>query len=437
MEQPQLTSRVVDLFLDLCAIPSPPGQERAVADRITRELDAIGLEWDEDGCGPAIGSTAGNVLCRLPGNVEGVPIFLCAHFDTVPLDGDLEPVLDDGIVRNAGGTILGADDKSALAVMVEAARRIVEEGRPHAGVELLFTPMEEIGLVGANAFDATRLQARVGYVYDQAAPIGDVVVGSPTAQELELTFVGRAAHAGMYPEEGRSAVLAAARAIVDMPLGRIDEVTSANVGLVRGGTARNVVPERCSLEAEVRSHDDARVTEVVQQIVDAAAFAASLSECSLETRVEQKYRGYRFRDDDLPVRLAVEALAHAGYAARLGLSGGAADANVFNARGLQCVNLAVRADRDRGPRAHGRRHARARRRRPRGRLGSLSGKWIRAACRRHAPRCGVLSRANMSAYWRSLRPCIAARAACHPSRPLSGQAPNASRAALGQRDGGR
>jgi tripeptide aminopeptidase len=341
VEQPQLTSRVVDLFLELCAIPSPPGQERAVADRIIRELDAIGLGWDEDGCGPAIGSTAGNVLCRLPGDVDGgVPIFLCAHFDTVPLDGALEPVLDDGTVRNAGGTILGADDKSALAVMVEAARRIIEEGRPHAGVELLFTPMEEIGLVGANAFDATRLEARVGYVYDQAAPIGDVVVGSPTAQELELTFVGRAAHAGMYPEEGRSAVLAAARAIVDMPLGRIDELTSANVGLVRGGTARNVVPERCSLEAEVRSHDDARVSEVVQQIVDAAAFAASVSECSLETRIEQKYPGYRFRHDDLPVRLAVEALAQAGYAARLGLSGGAADANVFNARGLQCVNLA-------------------------------------------------------------------------------------------------
>ena len=341
VEQPQLTSRVVDLFLELCAIPSPPGQERAVADRILRELDAIGLEWDEDGCATAIGSTAGNVLCRVPGNVGGgVPIFLCAHFDTVPLDGDLEPVLHDGIVRNAGGTILGADDKSALAVMVEAARRIVEDERPHAGVELLFTPMEEIGLVGANAFDATRLEARVGYVYDQAAPIGDVVVGSPTAQELELTFVGRAAHAGMYPEDGRSAVLAAARAIVDMPLGRIDEVTSANVGLVRGGTARNVVPERCTLEAEVRSHDDARVSEVVQQIVDAAAFAASVSECSLETRVEPKYRGYRFREDDLAVRLAVEALAQTGYTARLGLSGGAADANVFNARGLQCVNLA-------------------------------------------------------------------------------------------------
>ena len=342
MEQPQLRSRVVDLFLELCAIPSPPGEERAVADRVTRELGAIGLEWDEDDCGPTIGSTAGNVLCRLPRKSDaGTPIFLCAHFDTVPLAGDLEPVVgEDGIVRNVGGTILGADNKSALAVMIEAARRIVEEGRPHAGVELLFTPMEEIGLVGADAFDAERLEARIGYVYDQAAPIGDVVTGSPTAQELELTFVGRAAHAGMYPEEGRSAIVAAARAIADMPLGRIDEVTSANVGLVRGGTARNVVAERCTLEAEVRSHDDGRVTEVVQQIVDAAAFAASVSDCTLETRVEPKYRGYRFRDDDVAVRLAVDALARNGFGARLGLSGGAADANVFNARGLRCVNLA-------------------------------------------------------------------------------------------------
>ena len=341
MEQPQLSTRVADLFLELCAIPSPPGEERAVADRVTRELDAIGLEWDEDASGPVIGSTAGNVLCRLPGRRDGgVPIFLCAHFDTVPLDGTLEPVVDDGVVRNAGGTILGADDKSALAVMLEAARRIVEDARPHAGVELLFTPMEEIGLVGADAFDVSRLDARVGYVYDQAAPIGDVVVGSPTAQELELTFVGRAAHAGMYPEDGRSAIVAAARAIADMPLGRIDELTTANVGLVRGGTARNVVAERCTLEAEVRSHDEARVTEVVQQILDAAAFAASTSECSLETRLEPKYRGYRFRSDDVAVRLAVDALGRAGFQPRLGLSGGAADANVFNARGLQCVNLA-------------------------------------------------------------------------------------------------
>jgi tripeptide aminopeptidase len=125
-----------------------------------------------------------------------------------------------------------------------------------------------------------------------------------------------------------------------MPHGRIDEMTTVNVGRIRGGTARNVVPERCTVDAEVRSHDDDRVTEVLQQLVDAAAFAASTSDCSLETRIEPKYRGYRFRDDDLPVRLAVDALGRAGFEPRLGLSGGAADANVFNARGLECVNLA-------------------------------------------------------------------------------------------------
>jgi tripeptide aminopeptidase len=342
VEQPQLRSPLTDFFLELCAIPSPTGQERAVADRVTRELDAIGLAWDEDDCGPEIGSTAGNVLCRLPGrSEEGVPIFLCAHFDTVPVTGELQPIVgEDEVVRNTGGAILGADNKSALVVMIEAARRIAQEKRPHAGVELLFTPMEEIGLIGASAFDIGRLEAQLGYVYDQAAPIGDVITGSPTAQELQLTFVGRAAHAGMYPEEGRSAIVAAARAITDMPGGRLDELTTVNVGVIRGGTARNVVPERCTIQAEVRSHRDARVTEVVQQLVDAAAFAASLSECTLETRIDPKYQGYRFRDDDPAISLAVDALARAGFAPRLGLSGGAADANVFNARGLPCVNLA-------------------------------------------------------------------------------------------------
>jgi tripeptide aminopeptidase len=332
---------LLDLFLELCATPSPPGEERAVADRVCAELDAIGLAWDEDDTAPRTGSTMGNILCRLPPTADrGLPIFLCAHLDTVPLDGALEPVVEDGVVRNAGGTILGADNKSAVAVMVEAARRIVEDGRPHAGVELLFTPMEEIGLIGAAAFDVDRLSARIGYVYDQAAPIGEVVTGSPSAQELVLSFVGRASHAGMYPEDGRSAITAAARAIADMPLGRIDASTTANVGLIRGGTARNVVPERCVLEAEVRSHDATRVPAVVQEILDAAGFAASTSDCTLETLVEPKYRGYRFRDDDQAVRLAVEGLRRAGVTASLALSGGAADANVFNERGLSCVNLA-------------------------------------------------------------------------------------------------
>ena len=340
MQRP-LTSALVDLFLELCAIPSPPGDERRVADRVARELDRLGLDWWEDDAALRLGSSTGNLVCRIPATVDdGLPLLFCAHLDTVPVDGALEPVIDEGVVRNVGGTILGADNKAAVVAMVEAARRVVSEGRPHGGIELVFTPKEEIGLLGATELDVSRLRARVGFVYDQAAPIGEVVVGAPSAQELVLRFHGRASHAGMYPEEGRSAIVAAARAIVDMPLGRIDERTSANVGLVHGGSARNIVPEWCELQAEVRSHDHGRVGEVVQQLVDAAAYAAAVSDCTLETAIEPKYRGYRLRPDSPAVRLASEGLRRAGFEPRLALSGGAADANVFNERGLPCANLA-------------------------------------------------------------------------------------------------
>jgi tripeptide aminopeptidase len=323
-------------------LPTPPGSERAAADLVTAYLRDLGLAVDEDDVGPAIGSDTGNLYCRLEADgVAGTPIFLCAHLDTVPPQGPIEPTVgEDGIVRNAAGTILGADDKSAVAVMLEAAARIVHEGRRHAGVELLFTPKEEVGLVGAKAFDHTRLAAELGYVYDQAAPIGEIILGAPTGRSLTIRFHGRAAHAGMYPEDGRSAVAAAARAIADMRLGRIDEETSANVGVVQGGTARNIVPEWCTVEAEVRSHDEAKVDELVKEMLEACTFAASLGEVEVEVTLEESYRGYRFRRSDPVVRLAATALERSGFEPSYALSGGGADANVFNERGLPCLNLA-------------------------------------------------------------------------------------------------
>lgn len=328
------------LFLELCAIPSPPGDERVVADRVTAYLRELGLEVDEDGAGAAIGSNTGNLFCRLPGRAEGgTPFFLCAHLDTVPPQGPLEPVVEEGVVRNMGGTILGADNKAAVVAMLEAARRIVGEGRAHAGVELVFTPKEEVGLLGAGAFDQTRLEAELGYVYDQGAPIGGIVLGAPYGRTITARFHGRAAHSGMHPEEGRSAVAAASRAIADLRLGRIDEETTANVGLISGGTARNIVPEWCTLEAEARSHDERKLADVVQEMLDTFGFAASLGDCTVETEVGETYAGYRLHGDERVVRLAEEALGRCGYTARRALSGGGADANVFNARGLPCLNL--------------------------------------------------------------------------------------------------
>jgi tripeptide aminopeptidase len=332
-------SEAVDLFLELAAIPSPPGEERGVADVLLRYLRGLGLEPDEDDCGPRIGSTAGNVYARIEPTAEGTPVFLCAHMDTVPPDGNLEPVVEDGVVRNSGGTILGGDNKAAITAMLEGVRRVLVENLPHAGIELVFTPKEEVGLVGANAFDHDRLRAQVGYVYDQEGAMGEVVLGAPWSRALEVRFHGRSAHAGMAPEEGRSAIQAAAKAIADLRLGRVDELTTSNVGTISGGTAGNVIPEWCTFLAEARCHDEAKLGDFVQEMLDAFSFAATETDCEVETTIRKSYDGYRLKRDEPAVALAAAAFARCGFEPRYGLSGGGADANVFNERGRHCVNL--------------------------------------------------------------------------------------------------
>jgi tripeptide aminopeptidase len=335
-----MPDRVLTLFCELARIPSPSGKERAAANYMLAYLRGLGLDPKEDGSAPLVPSESGNIVCRLPGAQEGgVPIMLCSHLDTVPPQGPIEPVVTDGVVRNAAGTILGADNKAAVAAMLEAARRIVKEHRSHAGVELVFTVVEEVGLQGAKHLDLGSLEAKVGYVYDQAAPIGEVILGAPYHRELHASFIGRAAHSGIAPEEGRSAIVACARAIGDFRLGRIDGETTANVGVVRGGQARNIVPGLCELEAEIRSHNEKTQLGLIEEMLESIAFAAEQSECRTETKVVEIYRGYRFKPDDLPVALARNALASCGFEPKLGLTGGGADANVFNAGGLPCVNL--------------------------------------------------------------------------------------------------
>lgn len=324
-------SEAVDLFLELAALPTPPGEERAAADVVLRYLRDLGLEGEED--------AFGNLYAQIEPTVDGTPLFFCAHLDTVPPSGPLEPVVEDGVLRNAGGTILGADNKAAVVQMLEGVRRVLVENVPHAGIELVFTRQEEVGLLGAAAFDQTRLRAKLGFVYDQEGPIGQIILGAPSAQGLEITFRGRAAHAGMAPEEGRSAIQAAAKAIADLRLGRVDEETTANVGVIAGGTAGNIVPDSCSFLAEARSQNERKLADLVQEMLEACAFAATATDCELQTELRKTYRGYRFSKSDDVVRLAAAALERCGHEVRYGLSGGAADANVFNDRGLRCVNL--------------------------------------------------------------------------------------------------
>jgi tripeptide aminopeptidase len=341
--------RLNDTFAELCRIESPSGRERACADRVSEELRGLGLVVEEDGAGAEVGSDAGNLLARVPGG-RPQSILLCAHLDTVPPLAPIEPVVVDGGWENAEEGILGADNKAAIAVIIELARRFAARGeRPPVGLELLFTVSEENGLRGAKAFDAARLSSEFGYVFDHASPIGGIVVAAPTYDKIVAVLHGRAAHAGIRPEEGRSAIAAAARAIAAMRLGRLDEHTTANVGTIAGGTATNVVPERCRLDAEVRGLDDDRVAEVVTEIVDHLTDAANGAECDLDVTVERQFQGYRSKPGAPHIAAAARALENCGYEPHHLVTGGGSDANAFQSAGLPCANLADGTERTHEP----------------------------------------------------------------------------------------
>jgi tripeptide aminopeptidase len=257
----------------------------------------------------------------------------------VPHEAAIEPVVRDGIVSNAAAGILGADNKASVAGMLDAVRQIVQERVPHAGVELVLTAQEEVGLRGAKAFDVERLQARMGYVFDHASPIGGMVLEAPSQYSIDARFIGREAHSGIAPEEGRSAIAAAGRAIAEMRLGRIDDETTANVGLVRGGSARNIVAGQCTLSAEARSLDASKALRQCQAIVDAISHAADAEGCEVETSTIHEYEAYRLRRAEPVVSLAERALRECGYTPEVLRTGGGADSHIFNARGRPCLNL--------------------------------------------------------------------------------------------------
>src|SRR4051812_5496102 len=344
--------RLNDLFAELCAIPSPFGHEAACAARVRAELQSMGLEVAEDGAAGETGAECGNLLARVPGRGDR-SVLLCAHLDTVPIGGatTIEPVLVDDGWESGGDTILGADNKAAIAVMLAVARRVAVEGAP-VGLELLFTVSEENALAGAKAFDVAQLRSEFGYVFDHATAIGEIVMASPTYFRLEAAFHGRPAHAGIRPEDGRSAIAAAARAVTALRLGRLDDETTANVGSISGGSGgTNVVPEHARFLAETRSLDDGKVDAVVAEMVDRIYEAANDPVCDVDVdiNVQRLFQGYRHRPDAPQVLAAERALEACGYTPRRIVTGGGSDANALEAVGFACTNLANGTERNHEP----------------------------------------------------------------------------------------
>jgi tripeptide aminopeptidase len=325
-------------FARLCEIPSPTGREAAVAAFVRAELESFGFTVEEDeAAGPAM-AECGNLLTRVPGATDSWIAF-CAHLDTVPHEEPIRVVLDDGVYRSAGETILGADNKAAVAVLIELAARHREQP-PSVGMELLFTVAEEQGLRGAAAFDCSKLKSKTVFVIDHASDIGEVIVSAPSHHRIEALFKGVESHSGTAPEAGRSAIAAAAQAIVEMKLGRLDSGTSANIGLIDGGSSGNVVPGTCRLSGEARSLDPERAVEVILEMSDSMIWAASEQGCEVDIRTEQVFSGYQLAEDSAALGLAERALLSRGHTPRRVETGGGSDANAFNACGLESVLLA-------------------------------------------------------------------------------------------------
>lgn len=329
--------RLTEEFIELCRTDSPARGEAAVAEVIAARLRAIGLEVVNDRSGPS----TGNLIGAWPRTGPGRPILLTTHMDTVEPGRGVQPRLVDGVVRSDGTTVLGADAKAGVAALLEGLRVVRESGLPHPLIEVVITWGEEIGHLGARALDISQLTARLGFCLDALCPVGTIVNHAPGYARVHARFKGRGAHAGVEPERGVSAISAAAHAVAGMRLGRIDRETTANLGLIRGGTARNAVPAEVEIEGEARSRDMTKLESQLAHMRECFEAGAQMVGAEVEVSVEQAYAAYHIPPEAPVVQLAMAAARRVGLQPRLTATGGGSDANNFNAAGLPMVVLGI------------------------------------------------------------------------------------------------
>jgi tripeptide aminopeptidase len=333
-------ARLLETFLKLVRINSPSGAEKPLADLLVPELEELGFETLVTGIPAGSGSNTGNIIARKAGTVEGVPcLMLCAHMDTIRPTEGLNPHVAGDTVKTDGSTILGADDKSGIAVILEAVESVLAGKRRIGDLEVVFTVAEETGLYGAKGLRREDLKAHVGYVFDEGNPIGSPVTQAPSHDKIYATVRGRAAHAGVSPEKGLNAIEVASSAIAKLKTGRVDEETTTNVGVISGGQATNIVPEECRVDIEARSRDEGKLSREVEKIKRAFEETAAQWRAFLDLRVERCYDTYSIGDQDLVLKVALEASEALGLSTLTRATGGGSDANVFNSLGIPTLVL--------------------------------------------------------------------------------------------------
>lgn len=337
--------RVKQLFLDMLEINTPSKQERPMADFLKAKIESLGLEVEEDDAAEKIGGNAGNIIAFLKGSKPGaVPIFFGGHIDTVESTDKLKVIIDGDEIRSDGTTILGADDKAGISAIIEGIQTVIESGSAHGDIQIILNVAEEIGLCGSKVMDKNKIKAKFGFIFDMDKPVAGITVSAPSHTNLFIDVKGVASHAGMAPEKGVSAIVAASNAISKMKLGRIDFETTANVGVIEGGKARNIVPDMVKIKAEARSLNEDKLTAQVEHMKNVFETEAAAMGAEAMVTLDHEYSTYRWNENDDIVKLAAKASEKIGIEPALRDSGGGSDSNNFNALGIPCVVIGTGYD---------------------------------------------------------------------------------------------
>ncbi|WP_280768360.1 M20/M25/M40 family metallo-hydrolase [Salipaludibacillus daqingensis] len=334
--------RLIDEFIELVKVDSETRYERTIANVLTGKFENLGVKVIEDDSTSVTGHGAGNLICTLEGSSKETDvIYFTSHMDTVVPGKGIEPIFEDGYIKTDGSTILGADDKAGLAAMLETVRTLKENNITHGTIQFIITVGEESGLVGAKALDATKVIAKYGFALDSDGKVGNIIVAAPHQSKVKATVYGKTAHAGVAPEKGVSAITIASKAISKMPLGRIDDETTANIGRFEGGSQTNIVCDRVDILAEARSLVAEKMEAQTKAMTDAFESAAAEMGGSVDVDIQVAYPGFKHQEGDHLVKIAKDAVESIGRPPTLKRSGGGSDANIIAGHGIPSINLGV------------------------------------------------------------------------------------------------
>lgn len=333
--------RLIDTFIEIIKIDSPSKNESAIADYLKGKLIELGLEVKEDKAGEKFEGNTGNILSVLKGNSAGKPLFFSSHMDIVSSNKDVEVVKNKGIIKTNGTTILGADDKAGVAALLEIIRCIKENNVKHGDLEFIFTVGEELGLYGAKNLQVEELKSREGFVIDSGGKAGTIIYKAPGQIDLIIEIHGKEAHSGVNPEDGINAIQIAGKVLAQLKLGRIDENGTANIGIISGGKAINIVPDYVKLEGEVRNFIDEQVDIQFEEVKNLITNIVEENKGKVDIKGDREYHAFELKDDSSIIALAKKGAAKCGIEIDLQPRGGGSDANIYNHRGLLSVNLGI------------------------------------------------------------------------------------------------